>query len=373
MKSCGIYVHIPFCQRKCQYCDFVSFPDFSKEEAYFTALQQELSLYETTLSHIGIDSIFFGGGTPSAVSPDRLISVLESLQRFSVDKNAEITLEANPATLTREKLKRYRSAGFNRLSLGLQSANDGELAQLGRLHNTDDFLENYHMARDAGFSNINVDIMFGIPEQTPESFWNTLQLVCHLQPEHVSVYSLILEEGTPLYQRQKELLLPGEEEERRMYQDAKSVLKKAGYQQYEISNFAREGFACRHNLKYWKMRPFLGFGLAAHSFFTGQRYANTDDYTTYLQMVKKGNKPVAETAQETNEELFEDAVITGFRLQEGIDVTELQKQFEISFEQRYPEAIARYLQSGHMVRTKKGYALTEKGFEISNYILSDLI
>ncbi len=373
MKHCGIYIHIPFCLRKCQYCDFVSFPDFSKEETYFAALQQEMSLYERILSRIKVDSIFFGGGTPSAVSADYLISVLEYLQRFSIAEDAEITLEANPATLTEENLLRYRAAGFNRLSIGLQSANDMELAKLGRLHNADDFLENYCMARDAGFSNINVDIMFGIPEQTPESFEKTLQFVCNLQPEHISAYSLILEEGTPFYRKQGELQLPTEEEERQMYQNLKSLLAQKGYQQYEISNFAREGFACRHNLKYWKMKPFLGFGLAAHSFFDGNRYANTDDMQAYINMLKQGCKPVAKTARETAEELFADAVITGFRLREGIDVCHLMQQFGISFEQRYAKEIARYLQSGHMVRTEKGYTLTEKGVEISNYILSDLI
>ncbi len=373
MKHCGIYIHIPFCPRKCQYCDFVSFSDFSREEAYFAALQKEIVLYQDQLSKLQVDSIFFGGGTPSAVSPNHLISVLEVLKGYCVLENAEITLEANPATLTLEKLRLYRQGGFNRLSIGLQSANDRELKELGRLHNTNDFLDNYQMARAAGFSNINVDVMFGIPNQTVESFRHTIQFVCDLQPEHISAYSLILEEGTPLYQKQRELQFPQEKEEREMYQTLKKVLSLSGYEQYEISNFSKEGFACRHNLKYWKMEPFIGFGLAAHSFFAGNRYANTSDMKTYLRLLEEGTNPIEETARESNEELFQDGVITGFRLNQGIDIAKLFQQFGISFEERYPNEINRYLKSGHMIRTEKGYALTEQGFEISNYILSDFL
>lgn len=372
MKHCGIYIHIPFCRRKCQYCDFTSFSDFSREEDYFTALHREIDLYESALSECAIDSIFFGGGTPSAVSPVQILKLMNRLRKYPISGDAEITLETNPATLTDENLSIYREAGINRLSIGLQSADDRELKELGRLHSAQDFRNNYAAARRAGFSNINVDIMFGIPFQTAESFQRTLEMVCDLKPEHISAYSLILEEGTPFWER-TDLELPDEETERWMYEHLQSFLRERGYFQYEISNFAQKGFACRHNLKYWRMEAFLGFGLAAHSFFGGRRYANTADYGDYIRMLSLGETPVIQSERENAEELFQDAVITGLRLNEGIDTVRLKECFGIDFEKRYSGTLERYLKSGHLARTQKGYALTRKGFEISNYILSDLL
>lgn len=372
MQRCGIYIHVPFCRRKCQYCDFISFSDFSREEEYFSALDKEMNLYEKELSSVMIDSVFFGGGTPSAVSHAKILSVMNRLKTFRVSEDAEITMEANPATLTEETLRIYREAGINRLSIGLQSADDRELKYLGRLHDTQDFLDTYKAAEKAGFSNINIDIMFGIPLQSLASFQKTLEFVCALKPEHISAYSLILEEGTPFYERD-DLELPSEETEREMYEYAKSFLAQNGYVQYEISNFSKPGSACRHNLKYWRMEPFLGFGLASHSFFGGQRYANTSDYEEYTQSLSKGQKPVIFSETESKEELFQDAVITGLRLKEGIDTAMLQKRYGYDFETRYTASIERYLKSGHLIRTEKGFALTGQGFAISNYILSDFL
>ncbi|MBU5450860.1 radical SAM family heme chaperone HemW [Acetivibrio sp. MSJd-27] len=372
MKHCGIYIHVPFCLRKCQYCDFISFSDFSQEEDYFKALHREIDLYESAFSDCVIDSIFFGGGTPSAVSPVQISKLMNRLRKYKICGNAEITLEVNPATLTDENLLIYREAGINRLSIGLQSADDRELRELGRLHSVKDFLNNYAAARRAGFSNINVDIMFGIPLQTMESFQRTLEVVCDLKPEHISAYSLILEEGTPFSER-NDLELPDEETEQWMYEHLQSFLRTRGYFQYEISNFAQKGFACRHNLKYWRMEDFIGFGLAAHSFYGGLRYANTANYSDYIRRLSLGEKPVIQSERESEEELFQDAVITGLRLNEGIDISRLKECFRIDFEKRYSGALERYLKSGHLVRTEKGYALTREGFEISNYILSDLL
>ncbi len=372
MERCGIYLHIPFCRRKCQYCDFVSFSDFSREDDYFAFLRREIALYEETLSECSIDTIFFGGGTPSAVAPAHIFHLMDQLRKYNIAENAEITLEANPATLTEENLLIYRQAGINRLSIGLQSAEDRELKALGRLHSAEDFRNNYAAARKAGFANINVDIMFGIPLQTAKSFHQTLETVCDLQPEHISAYSLILEEGTPFFER-TDLKLPEEETERWMYEHLQSYLSTSGYFPYEISNFAKKGFACRHNLKYWRMENFIGFGLAAHSFFRGRRYANTSDYKEYMQLLSRGDKPVIQSQRETEEELFQDAIITGMRLMEGIDTESLRKRFGIDFEKRYGNLLEKYLKSGHLLRTGKGYALTKKGFEISNYILSDFV
>ena len=297
---------------------------------------------------------------------------MNRLRKYKISQNAEITLEANPATLTDENLLVYREAGINRLSIGLQSADDSELRRLGRLHTVKDFLHNYEVVRKAGFSNVNVDIMFGIPAQTTESFQQTLEFVCGLKPEHISAYSLILEEGTPFYKRD-DLELPAEDIEREMYEYLKTFLKRNGYFQYEISNFARKGFACRHNLKYWHMEEFLGFGIASHSFFGERRYANTVDYEEYIQRLSQGKTPVIHSQIESKEEQFKDAVITGLRLNEGIDTGSLKKRFGIDFEERYATSIKRYLGSGHLIRTEKGYALTGKGIAISNYILSDFL
>ncbi len=367
----GIYVHIPYCLRKCQYCDFVSCSDFSTQEAYFAALKQEIACYEKELSSCQFDSLFFGGGTPSAVPHRFIIEALELLKPYLSD-GAEITLEANPATLTEEKLSAYSEAGINRLSIGLQSAQECELHLLGRLHTVEDFKKNFRMAREAGFTNINVDIMFGIPEQTVKSFSDTLDTVIAMAPEHLSAYSLILEKGTPLYQ-QTDLVYPHEAEEREMYRLLKERLLSAGFEQYEISNFAKPGYGCRHNIKYWKMEPFLGFGTAAHSFWNGTRYSNTTDTLAYIEKLNNRQKPVEQVQEETETDLLQDAVITAFRMTEGVDVAALNEQFSIDFASQYQTVLEKYLQSGHLKKTKKGYAFTDSGVEISNYILSDFL
>lgn len=361
----GVYIHIPFCARKCLYCDFVSFEKGDKE-GYFEALKKEIGLYKEILSADKTDSIFIGGGTPSFVD-SRFIEEILSL--FNPVSGAEITIEANPGTLSSEKLKAYKRSGINRLSIGLQSANDSELKRLGRIHDFNDFMKSYEMAVSSGFENINIDLMFGIPGQTVESFGNTLEAVTVLKPQHISAYSLIIEEGTPFYDM--ELSLPSEEEEREMYNMI--LHNNKGYVRYEISNFALSGFECRHNLKYWRFEPFLGFGLNASSFYNRERYVNFSDFESYISAVSRGEKPISGMERESEEELIKDYIITSMRLSEGLSFEKFQKEFGISFFEKYGKITEEFIKGGFLKKTEKEVAFTDKGFEVSNSILEKYI
>ncbi len=277
-KPLELYIHIPFCIRKCAYCDFLSAPAAPEvQEAYVGQLLQEIAASKKLPEDYEAVTVFFGGGTPGILKGELLCSILRALRdRFSVREDAEITVEANPGTVNRDKLVQYREAGVNRISLGLQSADNQELKLLGRIHTWEQFLESFQLARETGFRNINVDLMSALPGQTTESVHRTLERVLALSPEHISAYSLILEEGTPFYKRYEghPELLPSEEEERQMYYDTRDRLCACGYEHYEISNFAKPGYACRHNLGYWERTDYKGFGLGAASLLENVRYTN---------------------------------------------------------------------------------------------------
>ncbi|MGN0155436.1 MAG: radical SAM family heme chaperone HemW [Lachnospiraceae bacterium] len=272
VRNLSLYIHIPFCKAKCIYCDFLSFGgcSFSSQKEYVSALCREIKAYTMIAEEYSIKSIFIGGGTPSYIDSSLLEQVMETVyQTFHVDKDAEITIEGNPDSLTKDKLYAYREMGINRLSIGLQSANDTVLKTLGRVHNYDQFIAAFNSARQVGFYNINVDLMSGIPGETAESYIHTLGKIAQLQPEHISAYSLIVEEGTPLSENKELLsLLPSEEEDRKLYARTKLLLKNSGYERYEISNYAKKDFACRHNLVYWRGGEYLGVGLGASSYLT---------------------------------------------------------------------------------------------------------
>jgi len=365
MMNTGIYIHIPFCRKKCLYCDFASYVCDNHSE-YFKCLMKEADMYKDILSANNADSIFIGGGTPSSVNEKYITGILEKIKRT---EDCEITLEANPGTLTREKLKAYRDAGINRLSIGLQSANDNELLKLGRIHKFDDFLRSYELAVSEGFGNINIDIMFGIPDQTVESFEKTLNNVYSLSPTHISCYSLIIEEGTPFFNMK--LNLPDEEEERNMY--SMIVSNNRGYKRYEISNFAKKGYECRHNIKYWRFRDFLGIGAGAYSFFNGERFSNFSDLGSYISALEKDELPVCERERETRDELIKDYIITGLRMSDGIEYSDFQNRFGLDFAEKYSCVTEKFILSGHLRKTEKGIAFSDKGFEVSNYILSEMI
>ncbi len=306
-KPLELYIHIPFCIRKCAYCDFLSAPAAPEvQEAYVGQLLQEIAASKKLPEDYEAVTVFFGGGTPGILKGELLCSILRALRdRFSVREDAEITVEANPGTVNRDKLVQYREAGVNRISLGLQSADNQELKLLGRIHTWEQFLESFQLARETGFRNINVDLMSALPGQTTESVHRTLERVLTLSPEHISAYSLILEEGTPFYKRYEghPELLPSEEEERQMYYDTRDRLCACGYEHYEISNFAKPGYACRHNLGYWERTDYKGFGLGAASLLENVRYTNQTDLTEYL----KGNFAGTEeplTEQAVREEYF---------------------------------------------------------------------
>ena len=295
MQPLELYIHIPFCVKKCAYCDFLSGPAGEKEkEEYVKMLVDEIRNCPDTVQNYRVISIFFGGGTPSLLTGEQIGRLMDTVREiFTLDEDAEITVEMNPGTVTEEKLRKYRQAGVNRLSIGLQSVNDEELRLLGRIHTYEEFREAYHLARANGFSNINVDMISAIPGQTVESWEKTLKQVIALNPEHVSAYSLIIEEGTPFYQLyekdaekrdagEEPELLPSEEEERAMYELTGSVLKENGYLHYEISNYAKPGRECRHNLGYWQRKDYLGFGLGASTLLNPVRYKIPEDICDYL-------------------------------------------------------------------------------------------
>lgn len=363
-KELELYIHIPFCVQKCAYCDFLSFPaSQEKQELYIKWLLEEIEAHRSLSKHYEVTSIFLGGGTPSILPADKIVRILEKIvQIFSIRKDAEISIEINPGTIDREKLESYQMAGINRISFGLQSAHACELKNLGRIHTWEEFLEAYQLAREVGFENINVDLMSALPGQTGESYRDSLQKVLLLNPEHISAYSLIIEEDTPFYQRYANHpeLLPSEEEEREMYYDTKKILQKAGYERYEISNYAKSGYACQHNLGYWERKDYKGFGLGAASLLENVRSSNTSDFETYVQ------GRFCEEEQELSEkEIREEYFFLGLRKMEGVLVGDYRKEYE--------QLLHKLKQQGLLEENEDRIYLTEKGIDVSNYVLAQFL
>lgn len=365
----GLYLHIPFCVKKCAYCDFLSAPaDKAVRLRYVEALKGEIYQQKTLGLNRRVTSIFIGGGTPSILDGGQMAQLLEAVHdSFPVETDAEITVECNPGTLTADKLSCYRQQGVNRLSIGLQSADNEELRLLGRIHTYEEFLQSYTLAREMGFENINVDLMSALPGQTEESWQRTLREVLSLKPEHISAYSLIIEEGTPFYHRfgpgaGEERLLPDEDTERQMYYDTKDILKAEGYERYEISNYARQGFACRHNLGYWERREYLGLGLGASSLTEGVRYRNHRKLSAYLS----GDYGHEDIQRLTRQEELEETMFLGLRKTEGVLLTEeLLKVYKGVFE--------RLEQQELLIRENGRVRLTELGIDVSNYALAEFL
>ena len=332
MEKLGIYVHIPFCLKKCNYCDFVSFPKESNlslnpdDYAYRVCAEIE-NTPEDTKSRYTVDSVYFGGGTPTCISADMIGRILLSLKKnFILSDDAEITIEANPETVSEKLPGILKFLGFNRISMGVQSLDDGVLGLLGRVHNSDKAEKAFELLRKGGFENVNLDLMFGVPGQTLDIWKNTVDRVIAMDPEHISFYSLQIEEDTPFYEEYKKgsLDIPSWKENREMYSYAIGALKRAGYIHYEISNSAKPGFECRHNLKYWTMKPYLGFGTSAHSFMDGKRFFNTDE----LKYVRK----YEETDEDEVLERMSDFVFTELRLIKGVDIDQFEELFGCRFE-----------------------------------------
>ena len=367
-----IYIHIPFCIRKCDYCDFLSGPSGPKEQAdYVQALLREIQAVEEGEGR-SVSSIFIGGGTPSVLDERLLGDILREIRnRFKMEEDAEITIEVNPGTANIGKLQAYREMGINRLSIGLQSPEDRELKILGRIHNYGQFLETYQEARIVGFDNINIDLMSAIPDQTYEGWVKNLRTVAELEPEHISAYSLIVEEGTPFAARK--LNLPDEDTEYNMYEATAQILKEYGFEQYEISNYARKGRECRHNVGYWTRQDYLGFGLGASSLYGKERFANTADMKKYLENSKNPEKIREKEPSLTREDEMAEFMFLGLRMTKGISKADFQRCFGCTIESVYGEVLEKY-ESMELLLEKDGRIfLSREGIHVSNSIMAEFL
>lgn len=374
MRELELYIHIPFCVKKCAYCDFLSgAASEERKHAYYKALLQEIRACGDYGEYL-VTSVFFGGGTPSILPGEWIGTILSELkQHFPFQEEAEITIEANPGTLDREKLVSYRAAGVNRISLGCQSADDRELQLLGRIHTWEDVLESYRLVREAGFENVNLDLMSALPGQTVESWKDTLQKVIALGPEHISAYSLIIEEGTPFYDMQDKLMLPKEEDERQMYADTARILLEHGYEQYEISNYAKAGKRCRHNIGYWIGREYLGLGLGASSYLQHTRFHNVEDMDTYLEYSAQPKRIRADIHELSVQEEMEEYMILGLRMTEGVSRQGFRERFRKNMEEVYGDVLKTYTETGHLILTDHMVRFSEKGVSVSNRILAEFL
>ena len=367
-----IYIHIPFCIRKCDYCDFLSGPSGPKEQAdYVQALLREIQAVEEGEGR-SVSSIFIGGGTPSVLDERFLGDILREIRnRFKMKEDAEITIEVNPGTANIGKLQAYREMGINRLSIGLQSPEDRELKILGRIHNYGQFLETYQEARTVGFDNINIDLMSAIPDQTYEGWVKNLRTVAELEPEHISAYSLIVEEGTPFAARK--LNLPDEDTEYNMYEATAQILKEYGFEQYEISNYARKGRECRHNVGYWTRQDYLGFGLGASSLYGKERFANTADMKKYLENSRNPEKIREKDPSLTREDEMAEFMFLGLRMTKGISKADFQRCFGCTIESVYGEVLEKY-ESMELLLEKDGRIfLSREGIHVSNSIMAEFL
>lgn len=370
-KSLGIYVHIPFCAKKCNYCDFCSFPSLSPAimEDYTEKLIDKFREYSPLASGYSVDTLYFGGGTPTLL-PTRLFGrLMDALgESFDISDDAEISCECNPASIGSEGLGELRRMGINRLSIGLQSVHEEELKLLGRIHSFEDFKRTFCHGRDAGFDNISADLMYGLPSQTKESFMASVRELARLAPEHISAYGLKIEEGTPFHRMAPTLSFPDEDEEFTMYESCASLLRESGYRRYEISNFAREGFESRHNLRYWNMEEYIGFGVAAHSYFGGERFGNSRDMKAFLE----GEDIVCSHSAVTREEWLAEYVMLRLRLADGLRREDFCRLFGKELDSAFPQ-LAPLTKEGFFDDDGERVAFTDKGFFVSNYILSDLL
>ena len=416
VKELELYVHIPFCVKKCDYCDFLSFPAGEEmQRLYLTCLLKEIACYGVSMKDYQVTTIFFGGGTPSWISAAWIRKLLQEIrENFRVKEDAEITIECNPGTLTRQKLETYREAGINRLSIGLQSADNGELKALGRIHTWEQFVESFDAARDAGFYNINVDLISGLPHQTAESFRRTLEKVIDLKPAHISVYSLIIEEGTPFYDRYKEDLdrqkkgeqtryLPDEDEEYRIYKLTQRMLREADFRQYEISNYSRPDYPCRHNIGYWTGAEYLGLGLGASSYTEGRRFSVVSDIDRYLELVPKLYRVAPKLSRRighrlsrqleinreeaaglwmelhenvevvTTKAAMEEFMFLGLRMKEGVSALEFARRFGRDILEVYEGPIADLICEGLLIHEGDRFALSDQGMDLGNYCMAQFL
>ncbi len=370
-KRVGIYIHIPFCMRKCLYCDFCSFEGSTEaiRASYTDAICRELESYASHLKDYEVDTVYIGGGTPSCLSVSQTEKILSALKQTVVlTPDVEITSEVNPATADIEKLRAWHRLGINRLSIGVQSFDNACLKALGRLHTAEEAEDFIASAREAGFENISLDFMYGIPNQTKEIFKETLRRAVALSPNHISAYSLKIEEGTPFERMRATLSLPDEDAETELYEMCAEILAKAGYRHYEISNYAKAGYESRHNLRYWKMEEYIGVGVAAYSYFSGHRFGCDRDLEAYLLRDFSLHPHIFEEPCERELE----TVMLGLRLADGIDEVAFRRQFGYGFWEKYGVKLSRYIPCGLVLHDESTTCLTEQGMYVSLGILAEL-
>ena len=383
MKRLGIYVHIPFCAKKCNYCDFYSLASSEDEKkAYIEALKRDIREASKKVSdEYRVYTIYFGGGTPSIIKADYIKEILEEIRLgFRLCKDdfyPEITIECNPKTVDMEKLFVYKEAGINRISLGLQSTNDDELRLLGRIHTYEDFLHSYDMVRKSCFTNVNIDLMSAIPKQKITTYERSLDELIKLNPEHISSYSLIIEEGTNFYKKYSEnaplvMDLPSEDEDRAMYELTSFRLAEAGYKRYEISNYAKDGYFSRHNTSYWERVPYLGFGVGASSLFEGERYDNVANLKEYIK-----NAGISDVRQNITKLSLKDEMsefmFLGLRLTDGVSKTAFSQNFTFTVEEIFGDFVKKHINNELLIDNGDFLKLSDRGLDISNYVLSDFL
>lgn len=377
MKEISLYIHIPFCISKCYYCDFSSFSNMNhRVDDYINSLINELNLYKERLKEYSIKTIFIGGGTPSSIAPKHIYNILQFIHKnFNTDKLIEVTIEANPGTLDKEKVKLYKEAGINRVSMGVQTLDNELLKSIGRIHDVEDFYRSYETLRKGDIKNINVDLIFGLPNQTIDNVISSLEKVIELGVEHISYYGLILEEGTRLHKLYKEgkLSLPDEDTERLMYHKATEYLISHGYNHYEISNYALPNFECKHNLVYWDVEPYLGVGLSSHSNMENKRFFNTSNINIYIENLNKKVIPIENEEIIDKDTEIEEFCILGLRKISGIDKTQFKNRFGIEIEKIYQDTIDKHIKNGLILNDDNYIRLTKQGLDLSNLVEVDFL
>lgn len=380
MEELGIYVHIPFCKRKCSYCDFKSFSNIDEinQKKYVDALIKEIQNSQNTNKYI-VTTIYIGGGTPSFINETYIKDILQAIyKKWKIKNDVEITIEVNPGTITKEKLEAYKNMGINRLSIGLQSTNNYLLNKIGRIHSYEEFIENYILARKIGFENINIDLMLALPEQNMEDLMQSVKKVINLNPEHISIYSLILEENTELWKKvkNKEENLVEDDLEREMYWKSKKAFEAAGYIHYEISNYAKPGFESKHNKNCWSQKQYLGFGIAAHSYFNGKRFYNVEDLNKYITNIEKNefkNNIIIEEENRTKEDIAKEYMMLGLRKIEGVSISEFQRKFELNPLFYFRFEISKLQEMDLIEVDLDNIRLTKKGLDLANIVFEEFI
>lgn len=380
MEELGIYIHIPFCKKKCSYCDFKSFENINEniKKEYIEALIKEIQFTKNNSNYI-VSTIYIGGGTPSFIDEKYIKEILQAIyKKWEIKPEVEITIEINPGTINKSKLEAYRMMGINRLSIGLQSTNDYLLKKIGRIHNYQDFLDTYILARKTGFENINVDLMLALPEQTLENLMQSVRKIINLNPEHISIYSLILEENTELFSKvQKgEEALVKDELEREMYWKSKEAFEEAGYIHYEISNYSKKGYESKHNKNCWSQKEYLGFGIAAHSYLEEKRFCNIDNLNKYIENIKKGNleeNRIIEEKNRTKENIAKEYMMLGLRKIEGVSISEFQRKFELNPLFYFRFEISKLQKLDLIEVDLDNIRLTKRGLDLANIVFEEFV